>query len=69
MHSYVKNNKASYTVGLWLATGDQRGMTFSHMFDVGNRDEAMLAVNMLNGGSPNAIGAGVGRVIYILKEH
>lgn len=49
MHSYILSNGV-YTVGLWVATGDQRGCIFSKLFDVPNVRAAHRAVNMLNGG-------------------
>jgi len=48
---------------LWLATGDERGMTFSPLFDVLLLKNALEAVNMLNGGSADF------KIAAIVWEH
>lgn len=55
MHSYIKSDR-TYTVGLWLPTGDQRGAVFSRLFDVSTRMEACAAVSYMNGGDYQAFG-------------
>ena len=50
MHTYIKYDDGTYGVGLWLP--NHEGITtFVRMFDVVNRDEAIEACNVLNGGS------------------
>ena len=67
MHSYILTTrggtleKAVYSVGLWLATGDSRGCTFSPLFDCPDFKAATVAVNMLNGGQPH--------LLEVIKEH
>ena len=61
MHTYLVS-KGVYTVGLWIASGDSRGCVFSKMFDVADRDAAITAVNMLNGGDTT-------QAFKVLKEH
>jgi hypothetical protein len=49
MHSYLKFVDGTYSVGMWRP--DRKGVTnFWPMFDVPDRDAAITAVNMLNGG-------------------
>lgn len=51
MHSYLRNDDDTYSIGLWLATGDDRGCTFNKLFDVIKLSETLRIVNVLNGGS------------------
>jgi len=51
LHTYIRNNDTSYTVGVWLNSADNAGSTFWSMFDVSDRLTAVCAVNTLNGGS------------------
>jgi hypothetical protein len=61
MHSYIVS-QGRYTVGLWLISGDNRGCVFSKLFDVEDRNAAITAVNMLNGGDTT-------QAFKVLKEH
>jgi len=63
MHTYVKNEDGTYTVGVYLRDTDY-GSTFSRMFDVADFITACRAVGMLNGG-----GQPFWNEINITKEH
>jgi len=72
MHTYVKNDDDSYTIGTWLPNsaddigGKLVGVTaFDPLFDVATLDEAVRAINILNGGN----GAVLDTKIKITKEH
>lgn len=62
MHTYMKNDDDSYTIGTWMVVGVT---AFDPLFDVATLDEAVRAINILNGGN----GAVLDTKIRITKEH
>jgi hypothetical protein len=49
MHTYLKNNDSSYSIGMWLP--NREGITaFVSLFEVNNFWDAVSAVCRLNGG-------------------
>lgn len=62
MHTYLKRPNGSYTIGQWLP--DVNGITAfkSPLFDVATLQDALAAVNMMNGGDRDA-------TFEVTKEH
>lgn len=61
MHTYLRFENGTYTVGQWLV--DVQGRTSFHkLFDVRDVIHAISAVNTMNGGDSDG-------VFKILKEH
>jgi hypothetical protein len=50
MHTYIRQDKDHYVVGLWLLHPDKYHR-FEELFTVPSLKQAMVAVNMLNGGT------------------
>jgi hypothetical protein len=50
MHTYLKQDKDNYEVGQWLINREGHHQ-FNMLFSVPSLRQAMVAVNMLNGGS------------------
>ena len=50
MHTYMKNEDGSYSIGLWLPNKDGI-VSFNALFDVESWYAAVAAVSMLNGGT------------------
>ncbi len=62
MHTYLKNDDGTYSVGMWLP--NREGVTaFVKMFDVANFYDACQSCTMLNGGGMYL------HAITIIKEH
>lgn len=49
MHTYLKYEDGTYTVGQWLVDSMRR-TSFHKLFDVPDQNAAIAAVNTLNGG-------------------
>jgi hypothetical protein len=56
MHTYLRYDENNYKIGIWLI-GREGFHQFQALFTVPSLKQAMVAVNMLNGGTRIAVDA------------